>query len=411
MKRELLKLIGGVPRIVYTDTKKSNRDRIQKWVWSPFHNPARNDNYRLTHWQRKEDVEKDYEFAQFNKKIDIIEFSQDEYNMHIKPSDSSWTYEETLYLWDLLKRFDLRFTVVHDRYDDITYQERTIEELKDRYYSICRKILENRKIYDHPIIKSGYNYEQEIKRRNYLERTMNCVNTDENKEKEEMLIKQSEVIERKLERFHKIEDTLQNMVITINDDDKDVLTLSKNDNISFEEYLKQNASVNDSFVYLRSAKMKHNLPVSEKIQMKVDSFMKELNITQKLIPTVKVEQTYDMLRNNIVLYTSLSKYLEKKEKESVLLQCKLKEMQSKKTMNGNNNVNGSVVQGNVNGSANGFGHEGAGGNNRGSVEEKKKKQSGTPVKPRKRKNNNVNDNEDSVETGSVASKKRKKGQK
>lgn len=107
---------------------------------------------------------------------------------------------------------------------------------------------------------------------------MNCINADENKEKEEMLIKQSKAIERKLERFHKIEETLQNMVIIIKDDDKDVLILSKNGNISFEENLKQNVSVNDSFVYLRSSKIKHNLPVSEKIQMKFDSLMEdELN--------------------------------------------------------------------------------------------------------------------------------------
>ena len=71
-----------------------------------------------------------------------------------------------MYLWDLLKQYELKFVVVYDRFDEETYGERTVESLKDRYYSVARIILEHRRIFDHPIIKSGYNYEQEIKRRN-----------------------------------------------------------------------------------------------------------------------------------------------------------------------------------------------------------------------------------------------------
>ena len=86
----------------------------------------------------------------------MIKFSDEEYENLIKPNDVDWTYEETKYLWDLLERFDLRFTVVHDRYDEEKYNERIVEGLKDRYYSICRKVLENRKMFDHPILKRGY---------------------------------------------------------------------------------------------------------------------------------------------------------------------------------------------------------------------------------------------------------------
>jgi len=58
--------------------------------------------------------------------------------------------------------------------------------------------------------------------------------------------------------------------------------------------------------------------------------MKEFNIQQKIIPTAKVEIAYDNLRNNIILYTSLKKYLEKKDKEYIFLQSKFKEYQQKK---------------------------------------------------------------------------------
>jgi hypothetical protein len=102
-------------------------------------------------------------------------------------------------------------------------------------------------------------------------------------------------------------------------------------NQTFEDYLKYNITSNDSFVYLRSQKMKHNLPVCEKIQERVDNYMTEYNFEpQKLIPTAKVEMAYDNLRNNLILYTSLKKYLEKKEKEYNFLESKFKEYQNKK---------------------------------------------------------------------------------
>ena len=38
---------------------------------------------------------------------------------------------------DLCKRFDCRFILVHDRYDDKLHgKDRSVEEIKDRYYKI-----------------------------------------------------------------------------------------------------------------------------------------------------------------------------------------------------------------------------------------------------------------------------------
>ena len=47
---------------------------------------------------------------------------------------------------------------------------------------------------DHPILKSGYNYEQELKRRAYIERTMN--RSLEDNIKENNLMKQAIEIEK-----------------------------------------------------------------------------------------------------------------------------------------------------------------------------------------------------------------------
>jgi len=38
------------------------------------------------------------------------------------------------------KKFDLRFIIIHDRYD--TCYNRSIEDLKNRYYTVSRRILE-----------------------------------------------------------------------------------------------------------------------------------------------------------------------------------------------------------------------------------------------------------------------------
>ena len=48
-------------------------------------------------------------------------YSQAEYDQYLK--DDSWTKEETAYLFDLLRQYDLRFIIAADRYDG----KRTIE--------------------------------------------------------------------------------------------------------------------------------------------------------------------------------------------------------------------------------------------------------------------------------------------
>ena len=64
--------------------------------------------------------------------------------------------------------------------------------------------------------------------------------------------------------------------------------------------------------------MKYNLPVSDKIQKKVESLQRELQIPEKLIPTNAVEKSYDNLRNNLIILTCLRKHLDKKERETKL---------------------------------------------------------------------------------------------
>lgn len=47
--------------------------------------------------------------------VQVPIYSEQEYQMYLH--DDAWTKAETDHLFDLSRRFDLRFVVIHDRYD------------------------------------------------------------------------------------------------------------------------------------------------------------------------------------------------------------------------------------------------------------------------------------------------------
>ena len=89
---------------------------------------------------------------------------------------------------------------------------------------------------------------------------------------------------------------------------------------------------------MRSHKLKHPLPISEKIQKKVEIILKELNIPEKLTPSLRVEQSYDSLRNSLIILTSLKKNCDKKEREKNKLNQTLVEYQNKNKNSSASNI-------------------------------------------------------------------------
>ena len=71
----------------------------------------------------------------FSQQVSIPSYSESEYNQFLKSED--WSQAETDHLIDLCQRFDLRFIVIHDRWDRAAFRDRSVEDLKERYYSIC----------------------------------------------------------------------------------------------------------------------------------------------------------------------------------------------------------------------------------------------------------------------------------
>ncbi|KAK9172496.1 hypothetical protein CmeUKMEL1_18745 [Cryptosporidium meleagridis] len=222
----------------------SKQKPISNWEWVKFRNSARSDSLKLYHWSKvqnsnKQEVcisgnkelnlkdklikennsaltstddtlQKDnhtssYYFSRFNKHPTIYSIQSDQYNKFIKDIDPDWTEDDTYLLFDLCKEFDLRFIVIHDRYIPPSGKQRTLEQLKQRYYSVSKKLVElsfdsrrralgnspepsilaslkeerNR----HPYIRYSYNLEQDKNRRIALIESFNDRNTRKNAKK------------------------------------------------------------------------------------------------------------------------------------------------------------------------------------------------------------------------------------
>ncbi|OZJ03158.1 hypothetical protein BZG36_03890 [Bifiguratus adelaidae] len=142
--RELFALIGGAPPLSLAPAYKAKpklKTKAVRWDWRKF-NPGRDDGLTLQHWVKaSEKNDEVYRFVKAYKSVDIIEYTEAEYERHL--TDPDWSKVETDYLMELCKKFDLRFPVITDRYD-FPGKERSMEDLKARYYSVKRRLLKAR---------------------------------------------------------------------------------------------------------------------------------------------------------------------------------------------------------------------------------------------------------------------------
>jgi DNA methyltransferase 1-associated protein 1 len=207
MQREARALQGdSVPPVTLTEAprykEKPNLPRLpaRHWEQRPFVPGARDDELTLKHWKRAnigppprpftqangDDVDMDDDtidsatqnghyfpevvhFEKYNVKVNVPTYTAEQYEEKLK--DEDWTKEETDFLMDLCRNFDLRWIVIADRYvpEDISpttenikpppdaeamavddaevakkteYRPRSMQELKKRYYTIAATMLE-----------------------------------------------------------------------------------------------------------------------------------------------------------------------------------------------------------------------------------------------------------------------------
>eukprot|EP00826_Nyctotherus_ovalis_P055938 TRINITY_DN7483_c0_g3_i4.p1 TRINITY_DN7483_c0_g3~~TRINITY_DN7483_c0_g3_i4.p1 ORF type:complete len:337 (-),score=78.67 TRINITY_DN7483_c0_g3_i4:18-1028(-) len=172
--RKMVRIAGGIPpqfsKVPFpkrSDSESPPRSPIAKWVHAPFTVPSRDDGLRLKHWQ-KEGVR--YPFAKLGRKLEIVRYSEEEYRELIADINPSWSKEETDLLFQLCENFELRFIVIADRFAQHTEYKRSIEELKDRYFSIAKRLLESRGDVDNQLVKKPFNFNYEVRRKINLEK-------------------------------------------------------------------------------------------------------------------------------------------------------------------------------------------------------------------------------------------------
>lgn len=220
MHRELYALLYSdnkdAPPILPTDAVQGYKQmkaklgmrKVRSWKWMPFKNPARKDGAVLNHWRRIADEGKEYPFARFNKTIQLPSYTDTEYQQHLQ--SDQWTRSETDHLFDLCRRFDLRFYIVHDRWDRTLFPERSVEDIKERYYDVANTLAKLRASPGHEPKIRVYDADHERRRKEQLCKLFD--RTPEQIDEEQTLLSEFRKIEmRKRERDKKTQD-LQKLI-------------------------------------------------------------------------------------------------------------------------------------------------------------------------------------------------------
>ncbi|OQR96993.1 hypothetical protein ACHHYP_12891 [Achlya hypogyna] len=126
--------------------------RVQ-WVRREFQNSARTDDLVLSHWVKAALPEGlEYPFARFNVTCHVTPMcSSDEFDkvlkMYTDPAiHQPWTFEETVAIWELCQRYELRWIVITDRYNfSSKHAPRSMEDIKYWYYEATRLLDEHRR--------------------------------------------------------------------------------------------------------------------------------------------------------------------------------------------------------------------------------------------------------------------------
>lgn len=343
MKRELYALLSndskdGSPIMPtngpggYKQKKvKLGQRKVRLWKWVKF-NPGRKDAFFLNHWRRVNEENKEYPFAKFNKQIPIPEYSFQEYQQKIQCDD--WTKDESDHLVSLCKQFDLRFPVVHDRWDKVKFKKRSMEELKKHYYDICNAMQPNE------LKQIVFDSEHEKKRKEQLYKLYNRSN--EQVEEEQKLLEELRKIEqRKKEREKKTQDLqklitaadtpqlkkqettvktsagpgrpgglgrgrkkLSNIVKTPSEV-KGQFSFQINPNNMFETGIKFPAESKAAGASLRSQRLKLPSAVGQKKAKAIEQLLNELNVDLRPVPTEEICQHFNELRSEMVLLYEL----------------------------------------------------------------------------------------------------------
>ncbi|RWS26055.1 hypothetical protein B4U80_03743 [Leptotrombidium deliense] len=341
--------------------------KVRPWKWMPFSNPGRTDSFMLHHWRRVADESKEYPFAKFNKTVPIPSYTENEYHQILQTD--GWTKNETDHLFALCRRFDLRFFVIHDRWDRDTYQtSRSVEDLKERYYNVCNLLSKSRMTTNGQEVKTKvFDADHERKRKEQLIKLYN--RTPEQVEEEQKLLEEFKKIEmRKKEREKKTQD-LQKL-ITAADNNSQSKKLDNSGSVKSSSKSSQRSGrgpgrkrvthktstssatpttpgtpsnllemsgikfpeIKTSGTSLRSQRMKLPSSIGQKKMKAIEQLLLELNIELRPMPTEDICNHFNELRSDMVLLYELKQAISNCEYELQTLKHQYEALQPGKQL-------------------------------------------------------------------------------
>jgi DNA methyltransferase 1-associated protein 1 len=268
---------------------------------------------KLMHWVQYKDRKKVFMFKKFDIPLEMPTFTSEEYDLYLSHLDTSWQKDETLYLWDLLEHYELRFYVVYDRYESSKYGvSRTIDEIKHRFYSIARQLAEVRNERNSPYYGYKFDSSFEKHRKHQLEKYL--LRSKEKHEEERVLNEELRKVDLLIKKREREQRTLKKLINKGGEGDgleKATDLIENTENIQHKVFAPQ-----EKYVYLRGSVMHGSVPtLSTKLNKKIEAVMKELAVPDKPMPTKNIHMMYDTLRKNILKMFSLQVALKTKEEE------------------------------------------------------------------------------------------------
>lgn len=252
------------------------------------------------------------------------------------PAQKPWTKEETDVLFSLCAEYDLRFAVIHDRWPD-RLTERSIDELKDRYYSVSKVIIDHRHA-RHPellmnastafqkhcqaISMNPFDYEYECIRKNQLEWQYSRSKAELREEEE--TVREARRIEANRNRVMKERKRLAKLLAPAGEfgsAKSAEQALAAASNLTPQKTFPHRKVSTGPFA--RSSLVYTSVSQSAKVCKRVDAALTELGVELRPMPTCTVVDNFDLLRMDILNFLELQRAVAKKEEEVHTLRVKL----------------------------------------------------------------------------------------
>ncbi|SCU82362.1 LADA_0C04720g1_1 [Lachancea dasiensis] len=227
MQRELYNLLGDntPPVAIQKSTKFKDKLRAMAkpspWTFAEFQPSP---HVKLQHWVKgsKELVGQQPQtntFGKYNTELTIPTFTKEEYDSfmgstHEQIGSEKWEYSEIEGLFNLCRKYDLRWFVIQDRYEG--KGGRTLEDIKEIFYYVCHQYF-LMKSPDNPLVPSlNFSKEKEVERKKYLQRLLSRSAAEI--AEEEALIVESKKFEMAAKRTSSERDSLLRLLDSPNAD-------------------------------------------------------------------------------------------------------------------------------------------------------------------------------------------------